>query len=518
MPSSNSKSPDGSFTNSKGKKGKTESCKKPNEEQHPLNPLVSYSDVRSDDKESLAKYIFTASYRVPLIKIVRDVFGYDNTDSIDGSNKDYQFARRFYTNNSDYFSVTKQNGKSAVTYTPEFIDLISQGITQESDVQNDREFCLDLLGSVFSVSPQARQFLSESVRSYVERIEDYYVFLRTRDGFREIHSYEYVRIPYRTRFNDVGRMKKQWAKLQQGLEFAGRAYCTPHDGDEYVRDTSERCWIDQNKGAAFLTLTTDPKQHDSLLDAIESLSDSVNMLMEWLSTQPSTLGDGRERWEGRLPYIKVLEFSGSEDSEYHGLPHVHILFFDVPTRDDGMPYLVDKDALSDYWSENCGQGEIVDIHPLVYRKSLPESYDADSGLVSYYDHYDGDGIDNKQTAGQYVGKYLSTIYGGILNLLDSDEEAINYDETAEAWKVGMYWATEKKVMSMSRGLEETVTVDDQQELSISQLDFVGVYHIDDVPTEMLRDSIPLVDYILLEHQNQTRLQDSRDRPPPGEEG
>lgn len=504
-------------------KRKKETCKD-DDGQHPFAPLITNRDRRVEDKERLIKYVLNSPHATPLTGIVSDVFDLDNPT---GSDRDYQFARRFYTDHPDYFDVSERNGMTAVTYHPEFVDLISQGIIQDSSIRSDREFCKTLLDSTVSLSPDVRETLADSVQSYVQRIENYHVFLEPRDGFRGQLNDSLIRIPYKTRFNDVGRIKKQWAKLQQGLEFAGRAYCTPHDGDGYERETSDRCWLDdKQRGAVFATLTTDPKRHSSLLDANDNMSDSVNKLMGWLSDKPKTLQDGRERWSGRLPYIKVLEFTGSSNSEYHGLPHVHVIFFDVPVNEDGVPYLVDKNALSEYWSENCGQGEIVDLQPLVYRENLPDSYSMDSGFVAYDEDYAGkqhEGVASNQTVGQYLGKYLSVIYGGMLDLLEDTPELEDLDlddkyaDKAEAWKVGAYWATGKRIMSMSRGLEDEVLRDDGLDYSLPSHQFLGAYHENDVPTRLWRDSTPMDSFAEVYYSTRPEISRSEgDRPPPEE--
>jgi hypothetical protein len=244
--------------------------------------------------------------------------------------------------------------------------------------------------------------------------------------------------------------------------------------------------------------------------------------MGWLSNRPETLEDGRERWNGRLPYVKVLEFTGSSNSEYHGLPHIHVVFFDVPVNEDGTPYLVDKDALSDYWSENCGQGEIVDLQPLVYREDLPDSYSADSGFVAYDEDYTGknhEGVASNQTVGQYLGKYLSVIYGGMLDLLEDapelEDSEDKYAEKAEAWKVGAYWATGKRIMSMSRGLENEVLRDDGLDYSLPSHKFLGAYHAEDVPTRLWRDSTPMENFVQVYYTTPPEIaRTERDRPPP----
>jgi hypothetical protein len=178
---------------------------------------------------------------------------------------------------------------------------------------------------------------------------------------------------YKTRFNSEDRHGRSFARLQDALDARAEPGAT----------------------AAFTTLTTDPKQHDSLLDSIQNINPNFHRLQQYLSSDPSTKKDTRKPdvpgWRpdldgevtGRprrtLDYLKVLEFASG------GLPHLHTLYFDPPRREsDGMPWLVDKGELSAKWSD-YGQGEVVDVRPLVYRDDLcpagdPNDLD-DDGLL-----------------------------------------------------------------------------------------------------------------------------------------
>ncbi|WP_241432648.1 MULTISPECIES: hypothetical protein [Haloarcula] len=97
---------------------------------------------------------------------------------------------------------------------------------------------------------------------------------------------------------------------------------------------------------------------------------------------------GRPR--DRPDYIKALEFTE------RGYPHLHVLFFDVLTRDeDVMPWLCDKPEVAVKWAD-YGQGEIVDVYPLTYLDdldSLDPEFQSGEGFVGWYrlgDHDHGE--------------------------------------------------------------------------------------------------------------------------------
>jgi hypothetical protein len=223
-----------------------------------------------------------------------------------------------------------------------------------------------MLSAVESHLSDAQKAASaEGLLRYIRRIDDYRlafdVHVRSRKGTETRRMTK----EYKTRFNSEDRHGRSFARLQDALDARAEPGAT----------------------AAFTTLTTDPKQHDSLLDSIQSINPNFHRLQQYLSSDPSTKADTRKPdvsgWRpdlddqvtGRprrtLDYLKVLEFASG------GLPHLHTLYFDPPRRDsDGMPWLIDKGELSQKWSD-YGQGSIVDVRPLVFRDDLCPAGDPD---------------------------------------------------------------------------------------------------------------------------------------------
>lgn len=530
-------------------------CKDPDTHEHPLAPLVGDLDRRGDDKLRLAMATLLTAGKRTIADLVRDVFDVPADESVAGSS-DYMLARRFYTQNTDYFLVSDQNGSKAVEPSPALLDLITEGISQRPNSSlSDRDFARSLLDGTKSLTEGHKRYLSDAIQSYVDRIDQYRVFLEPRDGFARPAGRDFLRTDYKTRFNDSGRARMQIAKFKRALELAPLYL---YDTDD-VTDRLERLrrcdlgafavgeparptpkapetgltafssWLDRldadnvddvlaglgepDLGAVMLTVTTDPKLFDSLLEMIETMNDDHNRLQSWLATQPTTKTDGRQRWKGRLPYLKAFEFT--ED----GKPHLHLLFFGVPRNHNGTPWLVDKNALSDYCNRNLERCRIVDLEPLEYERDLGDRYDADAGFVSPYDvgTSSRDEIADGQTAGQYLGKYLSATYGGMLDLSEDGAEYLEdvdaYDDKMQSYRLALYWATDTSILTFSKDLEELALHDDGEDWDVSAYTYVGTYHIDDAPDSLLTNSVPL-DFLELRASGGTPDFSRADRPPP----
>ncbi|MBX0348066.1 hypothetical protein EGH26_07610 [Halomicroarcula pellucida] len=328
--------------------------------------------------------------------------------------------------------------------------------------------------------------LVDSFTSYLNRIEDYRLLFDVHFvGRTGGETTRRMTKRYKTRFNDEGRVSKQFARFNDALEY----------GYEYADN------------AVLATFTTDPKQHDSLLAAINSINENFNRLLSYFDSDPSTKDDTRcpevRNWRPDLDsdvtgrprcrpnYIKALEFTEK------GYPHLHVLFFDVPTREsDGMPWLCDKQEIAKKWND-YGQGRIIDTYPLVYRDDLDDldaNFDTDEGFVDWYrfgDHNHGDGwvrdrtrahdlieFDDEgqsmeSTAGAYLGKYLSATFGSLLDATESFEESKeelnSYADKAATWKLALYWASNRRFWSCSKPITKGIDPDDHlQDLSVRE--------------------------------------------------
>jgi hypothetical protein len=248
----------------------------------------------------------------------------------------------------------------------------------------------------------------------------------------------------------------------------------------------------------------------------DGISRNFNRLLSYMDSDPSTIADSRLDSTGeyphatgrprkRPPYLKALEFTEK------GYPHLHVLFFDVPTREsDGMPYLIDKQELSDKWRD-YGQGQIVDLYPLTFRDDLDEiegqpfgtkellidddgekkeidvpissgfvdwyrygdhGHDAawieensrSHNLIDFHEDTDDDGeAMQARTAGAYLGKYLSATFGSLMEAAGTETNDDSYAHKAATWKLGLYWATNKRFWSVSRDIEKGIEIPDSMQ-------------------------------------------------------
>lgn len=452
------------------------------------------------------------------------------------SDSDYRFVNQFVNDLASHDPPLVESsddrdstGGFVISPTLGLLDLISYGVretVENSDYLYDRDFCENVLrqtrGNTFGLSDTQKDILANSLRRYLQRIDDYRLaFDVTLDGPRNRSSTRRMTKHYKTRFNDAGRQKKSFARLQQSLDWT----------------------YDHGETAVFTTLTTWPKLHDSLYDSIKTINPAFHNLTQYLKSDPSTKGDTRDentvQWSSeydsevtgrpreQLQYLKVLEFTAK------GYPHLHALFADPPRREsDGMPWLIDKAELSKKW-EDYGQGKIVDTYPLTYRDDLkPEGtedddnsitdllapdeeespwdaiirdcvgttveefyrrehlrdarFNAPEGFVCWYSYGDHDHSDEwvknqtryhqddglidmdgddenpmQKTAGSYIGKYVSKQYGTLFSEYWKDSD-YNYSHDGEAapWKLAMYWATQKQFWSISQGIRDGIRLDD----------------------------------------------------------
>lgn len=402
-------------------------------------------------------------------------------------NPTYQRVRRFVRDNPDFFEVETLSGVIVVYPTVDLFSLIFCGIVQTSGEETYTpgiEFCEDLLSNIRSEptgsgsinwnwSEGGRWYLRQTFEDYLSRINARRIILGAQDPTVEP---EFLCLPYRTRFNDEGRISKQWSLFDSMFEKAGEWYET----------------------AAFTTLTTDPAHFDSLWDAVAKINKNFNRLMSWLQSS-SRLGY-------RPDYLKVLEFQES------GNPHLHIVFFLDQENDGSMPWLVDKHSLDAYWEKWQG-GYINDIQPLVYDGELGDEYgdETDAGWIRWKRDGDHGGLiesdrdeneDGCQTVGDYLGKYLSKMYGGILD--HGTDESIagddRYEETADLWKIAMYWATGRKIRTESRDLRQAVEADRDKDENWEELmgvidecryRVVGTFRVENIPRYIQRDMVSL---------------------------
>ena len=394
---------------------------------HPTMERPWVDTPRATDKDDLAKYVGYHPEGLPLSKIVRDVFRQDTATA----DADYQLARRFYTRHAELFEITTRGATTWVEPTPRMmqrINLIQQYANRKTTSKQPDAFdtgeklaenhpkdrASAALRSMMMVAESARQPLLDELRTEKSNLQDrYQVFERVRGSGKS-----HLLLPYETRHTSAARA----AKIRTGFNTALSKAAESHDD------------------AVMMTVTTDPKRHDSLSEAVDALRNNKSRLLSFLST------------EYRLGYrpqnLTTLEFSDN------GLPHLHIVLF-------GVSWAVSQETLSSKWSE-YGQGEIVDIRRVRSRR----------GRWRFGDDADATSLRS------YLGKAIDEC----LELAKSDPEEI--DESA--WKQALYWALEAQYYSCSPSLKPDSKGTELPQVTVWR--YVGAASYDQVPGHVRRQS------------------------------
>jgi len=413
--------------------------------------------TREVDKTRLFRYVRNEPEGTPIRKVARDVFAGEG----DLETADYQLARRFFARYPEMFKTDRRgsnvwvepgigcftavnlrqqyaSGKTSVGRGDGVEQSLERGETvstgdggdlEAGDLEGDgpqkyaKERTLSYLNSYLRIeSDSVRRSLLKQLATGKAGTEDkWQVFRRIRGS-----GDEYLCLPYRTRFNDAGRAGDVRERFEDRLQTAG---------DRYTR-------------AVVLTLTTDPKEHDGLSAALESLSENKQRLMSWLSTDYQL---------GKRPAnLSVLEFTQS------GLPHLHVVLF-------GIAGGISQSTVSEKWRD-YGQGSVVDL-----RQARTE-HDGTQWRL----HDDAAGT---VTLRQYLGKAIRGLQS-VADLEGGDlRERIDAGDVS-LWRQALYWATERQYVTCSPSLRSSGDSGDAGLPHVSQWEFVGVSRYGDLPAHV----------------------------------
>jgi hypothetical protein len=389
---------------------------------------------RPRDALAVLRFVLRHPDGVPIPVVTEEVLGETPTGRND------RFVRRLIKRNPRFFETDRSQSVYVVAPAPEALNLITgrQISKPPEGTVFDKDTARDLLSDQKMLNETGRQIVLDRFSSYIDRVSQKEVVLRDRTARGE----RYTVIPYRTRFTDDGRKGAQWRNFQHAWETATEKY----------------------DNGCLVTLTTDPKMHDGLLDSWENISDAFNRFMSFLSTD-SRLGY-------RPDYIAVLE------PMENGLPHIHLVVF-------GEPWLIDQRELSNYWARY--QGKTVDIRRIRNRDGEWIQPGRSGALIADGgDRADaGDELDDEDMdAKAYLGKYLKKLLDG----LDADaDDLCNADaEETPAWKLGMHWATDRQILRSSHDLKPE-NDDDETEVLGAKWEYVGAWNRDELPVRILRN-------------------------------
>jgi len=282
---------------------------------------------------------------------------------------------------STYFYKIKVDGLISYVTTPKgrsaYLHLIrgtsspkqNSNSLENSGFQRYRNIAEWILDHNIYLSAHHYDKLEDLFSEYLDLVDEKVILLQHRKD-----PGKFALMGYKTRFTDEKRRRKLLARYDHAWTYASHNY----------------------KDGVFLTLTTDPSQFSSIYEATMAISWAWNSFMSWL----------QKKLGRRPPYIKVLEFTKK------GLPHLHIIFFDVS-------YIADHFEITEEWNR-LGQGIINYVYGIVnkdgnwhWRKKRPQ----------------GGGRSVKQYLKKYLLKTMSTNALGTLAL---------------------YWATNKRFYTTSR--------------------------------------------------------------------
>lgn len=386
---------------------------------------------RAADKDRLYQYVRSMPDGAPIRKVVSDVFG----DGVDPGDADYQLARRFYNRYPEFF---KTDSRGVLTWVEPRIGLYqrlnlrqqyAKGKTSVGDGDGDKPaeslegepaYAKDRASAFLEKylqiqSDKVKQSLFESLVRDVEGTEDLWQIMK------DVDRGVYHGIPYRTRHNDGGRAMN----VKEGFGYA-------------LEDATRR-----HNRAVVLTVTTDPKQHSGLSEALQNLSENKNRLMSWLSTEYQ-LGYRPEN-------LCALEFTES------GLPHYHIVLF-------GVSWAVSQGQLAAKWAE-YGQGYVVDV------RQAKNRHDSDTWVL----HDDEQG---KVSLSWYLGKAIREL----VDLAEADSADLRdrlQGGDLSLWRQSLYWATDRRYYSCSPSLRRPTAGDSGD--SATTWVFVGVAEYNQIP-------------------------------------
>ncbi|MFW6458047.1 MAG: helix-hairpin-helix domain-containing protein [Halodesulfurarchaeum sp.] len=382
-------------------------------QNHPgPNPVRVPKPFRSDShgllKWRYIKALKTHPEGIPLSRLVRMIDPVDATKSIpdrEYTSRAYKFADRFLSR-TKYAEVTRERPspehKSAIRTcypTPEAFHLTPSKQISNSILKDRSKAYISTIPHVRQKSDAER--ISKFYLDYLDRIEDKRIMLEEQTGRGSD-----ITMPYHTRFNNERRKRDQWQRYNTAWERASESY----------------------EKAFFWTLTSDPKRYESLSAMIDGLMDAWSQLLEALNQRFAD--------SGRLDFIRALEFTGSQDSNFPGLPHLHVVVFGVPHMRHSW--------MSSYWSRHVDHAEIVHYHRITSRNG------------DWILHKDG----SKITAQAYLGKYLSKSFETIGKTADEGYNQVeSWDESdwvnSPIWKMALYWASGRQFWDSSHDLKES---------------------------------------------------------------
>jgi hypothetical protein len=407
------------------------------------------SDNYAVAKTRAYRYILNHPSGVPLSRLCKALFPKETPSEEDKpiserTYHDLHYHRiRRWLESSEYFHVSRSqslisvqprldafhlaNGKQISNHSDEAPETSGAENATANISQlglDHKEFARSFLRKLDSISTanQARA-VAKPYLKYLESIDEKQLIMEDSMAPEE----NYLLMPYHTRFNNDARAADQWRRYHNAWERAA-------DGYEL---------------GLHLTLTTDPKNYDSILGMTDGIFTAWSDLLEALN--------GRSSRDERLDFIRALEFTKD------GKPHLHVVVF-------GLGYL-DHGWLSNYWGSvagDDGHAENVWVERLTKR--------GDEFVHHSTAEDDAETVSAKAYLGEYLSKTFDEIGRSVTQQFDTVDDLdgavvgkengtpVHDFERCSIWKMALYWATGRQFWDSSHGLKES-TPDTLQEVS-----------------------------------------------------
>lgn len=407
-----------------------EACQK-HPEGFPGHAPPWIGDERAEEKSRIFSYVHNSSGGTFLSKIVRDVF--DGNGSYDSA--DYQLTRRF-VQNSELFTVRRSRGLLWVSQSLEGLSLTlsmqsaktpeGSGAGARGASRRPRDVARARINRLSWIEPGSsgddiRGELLGDLSAKKSGNEGRFLTFSRRSRFDDRD--DHLLVPLETRFGSEKRAREQYSEYMDAWDRAER----------------------EHERGVMLTVTTDPKRFDSILEACSSIMADANRLRSWLAYDPAS---GPERPGERLPSIVVPEFTDS------GLPHVHIVFF-------GASWLTTADALRGYVSENLDRCEQIHLDRISRRGgSFRWASDPDRPEIKGRSprEYLSEPLEARSEAALATSDELRAASAALAEhgleepLEEFDDRPTVRDDLRlgrRAWKAGLYFATDLRFFTRS---------------------------------------------------------------------
>jgi hypothetical protein len=401
-----------------------------------------HGSEHESEKTELWRYAVTSPDGVPFSKVVSDVF-----DSPAGGGAEYQLARRFYRRHSEHFEIERRQGILWVEPRPSAFHLSQQyasrktargeagsSSNKETGAKLEPQYPKDRVKSILKKRTRLddggdgvtkhdyRQEILREQATELANVDDKWTIFERLRGMGS----DYLLLPLTTRFNDSSKA----GDIQEGFNFALNAAAREYHN------------------AVLLTVTVDPKRHESHTAALDSITENKGRLMSWLSSEYQ-LGY-------RPSNLSVLEFTES------GLPHYHIVLF-------GCTWLASQEQLAAKWSD-LGTGSVVDVRSVGSRNG------------SWLMHKDG----VTTTLRDYLGKSIQELVD-LAGMSPGEIQKQVENGDVHLWRQALYWATEKQYYSCSASLKKSKDGDTLPHVTVWS--FVGVADYSSIPSHVVNNAV-----------------------------